>query len=70
MPDIELLNTLTVSCNTIGTEREDKDRNCSTNIVSMMQEVSSAVQTQGWKGAVQEHTATCIATQIQAAIQM
>ena len=28
MPDIESLNILTISCNTIGTEREDKDVNC------------------------------------------
>ena len=28
MPDIKLLNIITVSCNTIGTEREDKDMNC------------------------------------------
>ena len=31
IPDIELLNILTISCNTIGTERGDKDMNCSTN---------------------------------------
>ena len=29
--DIELLNILTISCNTIGTQRKDKDVNCSTN---------------------------------------
>ena len=31
MPDIKLLNIFTMSCNTIGTEKEDKDANCSTN---------------------------------------
>ena len=31
MPDMELLNILTISCNTIHTEKEDKDANCSTN---------------------------------------
>ena len=31
MPDIGLLNILTISCNTIGTEKEDKDANCSTD---------------------------------------
>ena len=28
MLDIKLLNILTISCNTIGTEREDRDTNC------------------------------------------
>ena len=36
----------------------------------MMQEVSSALQTQGWKGAVQEQTVTCIAIQTEAANQI
>ena len=31
MPDIKSLNILTISCNTIATEREDKGTNCSTN---------------------------------------
>ena len=31
MPDIKLLNILTISCKTIGTEKEDKDVNCRTN---------------------------------------
>ena len=43
MPDIKLLNILTISGNKTGTEKEDKDAYCSTDIVSMMQEVSSIV---------------------------
>ena len=31
MPDIEILNILTISCNTIGTEEAYKNANCSTN---------------------------------------
>ena len=31
MPDIKLLNTLTVHCKTIDKEREDEDANCSTD---------------------------------------
>ena len=31
MPDIELVNILTASCNLISTEKEDKDTNCCTN---------------------------------------
>ena len=68
MPDIELLNILTISCNTKGTEKEGKDVNCSTNIVPVMQEMSSAMQKQGQKGAVQEQTAKCIAMQTQSVI--
>ena len=30
-PDIELLKKLTIHCSPIGTERENKDVNCSTN---------------------------------------
>ena len=41
-----------------------------TVIVPMMQEVRSAVQTQGQKGAVQEQIAMCFAIQTQAAIQI
>ena len=40
-----------------------------TDIVPMMQGVSSAVQTQGWVGAVKEQTAACITIQRQPAIQ-
>ena len=70
MPDIKLLNTVTISCYTIGTDREDKNTNCSTVIVPVMQEVSSTVQTQGWKGALHEQTAMCITIQTQEAIQI
>ena len=31
MPDIEILNILTIQCNTVGTEEADTDANCSTN---------------------------------------
>ena len=31
MPDIKLLHILTIGCNTVGTEREDKDANSSTS---------------------------------------
>ena len=31
MPDIELLNILTISYHTVGTEKEDKDTNCITD---------------------------------------
>ena len=31
IPDVILLNILTISCNTMGTEREDKGTDCSTN---------------------------------------
>ena len=31
MPDFKLLSILTISCNTIGTEGEDRDVNCSKN---------------------------------------
>ena len=31
MPDIEILNILSISCNTIGIEEADKDACCSTN---------------------------------------
>ena len=31
MPDFKLLKKQTISCNTIGGERQDKDSNCSTN---------------------------------------
>ena len=41
-----------------------------TVIEPLMQEVSSAVQTQGWKGTVQKQTAICITIQMQAAIQI
>ena len=68
MPDIELLNILTVSCNTIGTEREDNHANCSIVIVPVMLEVSSTVQTQGWKGGVQEQTTMYSAIQMHVAI--
>ena len=70
MPDTELLNILTISCNTIGTEKEGKDANCITNIVPMMQDVNSTMQTQDQDGAVQEQTATCSAIQTQAEIQI
>ena len=41
-----------------------------TDIVPMMQEASSAVQTQDHKGAVQEQTAMCIALQTLRVIQI
>ena len=41
-----------------------------TDKVSMMQEVSSDVQTQGHKGTVQDKAATLFAIQIQAVIQI
>ena len=31
MPNIEILNILTINCNTLGTEEADKDVTCSTN---------------------------------------
>ena len=31
MPDIKILNILTIHCNTICTAEEDKDANCSMN---------------------------------------
>ena len=41
-----------------------------TDIVPVMQEVSSAVQTRDQKDAVQEQTATCIAIQTLVIIQI
>ena len=41
-----------------------------TDIIPIMHEVSNTVQTQSLKGAVQEQTATFIALQIQAVIQV
>ena len=71
MPVIELQNILNIGCNTIGREKEDtKQTAAQTDIVPMMLEVSSAVQTQGWKGVVQEQTATYVTIQTQAVIQI
>ena len=36
------------------------------DIAPMMQEASSTMQSEGWKGAVNEQTVTCIAIQTQA----
>ena len=71
MPDNELLKTPTIKCNTIGTDKEDKDENCSTNRPkTAMQEVSDTVQIQDWKEAVQKQTAAQTAIQMQAVIQI
>ena len=71
MPDIKLLNILTISCNKIGTAREGKDANCSRKrCLPMTWEVSSAVQTQGQKGAVKEYNSNAYYYKTQAKIQM
>ena len=55
MPDIEILNILTKSCNTIGTEEADKDANCSkTHKLPVMQEVCSTMQVHSQKVASQK----------------
>ena len=51
MPDIDLLNILTLSYKTIGTEKGEKDSNCSTYLINA---VSSTAQIEGLKGAVQK----------------
>ena len=48
--DIEILNILTISCNTVGTEKADKDANTvQTDWLPMVQEVSSTMQMQDQK---------------------
>ena len=71
MPNIEMLNIININCNTVGTEKEEKGRNCNLRkIASLMQEVRSAVQTQAQKGVVIRQTATQAATQTVAVIQI
>ena len=55
MPYIEILNILTISCNTKGTEEADKYTNLvQTYHLPMVQEVSSAMQIQSQKFASQK----------------
>ena len=50
MPDIEILNILTINYNATGTKETDRDANCNkTQPSPRVQEVSHAIQIQGKK---------------------
>ena len=51
MPNLEKLNILTISCNTIGTEEAYKDANCSTNT-----SVTSGAGCEQWYGNIRSDT--------------
>ena len=66
MPDIEMLNTVIIKCDTIGTQETDRAARCiQTQPTARVQDVSNTMQTQGKKKAGQE-----VAIQTPAAIQI
>ena len=69
MQDIELLNILQISCNTISTNKEEKGMNYNKikkNAINA--KVSSAVQTQAWKRIVIKRTMMQTPVQTQATV--
>ena len=66
-----MLNILNINCNTVGTDKDEKVWVATwEKMVSLVQEVSSAVQTQAQKGVVLTQTETEAATQTVAGIQI
>ena len=71
MPDIELPNILTISCSTIGTEKEDKDINFTTNRPNTYNTGSEyCCAYTGPERSCRKKTATQTAVQTQAIIQI